>query len=85
MIAIKEAYTKAHNEFPEYTLTECVDIGNAYAFYFSPGGGDEIPGVPYVAVNKESGSVVFLTIPPFDNLELIQNGKRLDIGNLTDK
>lgn len=82
MIALKEAYTKAHKEFPEYTLTECVDIGDDFAFYFSPDDGEAVPGIPYVAVNKETGSVDFLTIPPFDNLELIQNGKRLDIGQL---
>jgi hypothetical protein len=77
MITPKEACTKAHKEFPEYRLVECVDIGSAYAFYFAPG--EEFPGIPYVAVDKQSGSVDYLTIPPFENLALIQNGKRINI------
>lgn len=77
MIELKKAYEKAHKEFPDYKLIECVDIGDAYAFYFSPG--DSIPGVPYVAVNKETEAVSYLTIPPFENLKIIQNGKRINV------
>ena len=82
MIGLKEAYIKAHKEFPTYTLTECVDIGDSYAFYFSAGGDVEAPGIPYVSVHKGSGITGFLTIPPFGNLEKIQRGERLDITQL---
>lgn len=79
MIELKAAYEKAHKEFSDYKLIECLDIGNAYAFYFSLG--DAVPGVPYVAVNKESGSVEYLTIPPFENLEIIRKGKKIEVTN----
>lgn len=79
MIELKKAYEKAHKEFPDYKLIECVDIGKAYAFYFSPEEDEAIPGIPYVAVNKQTGDVDYLTIPPFENLALIQNGKRVNV------
>lgn len=82
MITVKEAYNKAQAVFPKYTLVECLDIGNAFAFYFSPSK-EPIPGIPYITVNKESGQVENLTIPPIKNLYLIQNGKHIDIKQLT--
>ncbi len=77
MIELKEAYTKAHKEFPDYKLIDCVDIGNAFAFYFAPD--EAVPGVPYVAVNKKSGDISYLTIPPFENLEIIREGKKIQV------
>lgn len=79
MIELKAAYEKAHKEFPDYKLMECVDIGDAYAFYFSPSETEITPGVPYVSVNKESGSAEYLTIPPIENLKRIRNGKKIQI------
>lgn len=79
MIELKAAYEKAHKEFPEYKMIECLDIGDAYAFYFSQSETENIPGLPYVSVNKESGSVGYLTIPPFENLEIIRKGKKIEI------
>lgn len=77
MITAKEAYLKAKNEFPDFPLVECVDIGDRYAFYFSPG--EDAVGVPYVTVEKDDGNVGFLTIPPLENLDLISKGKRIKI------
>lgn len=79
MIELKAAYEKAHKEFPDYKLIECLDIGDAYAFYFSQSETENIPGVPYVSVDKESGSVEYLTIPPIENLKRIQKGKKIEI------
>lgn len=78
MVTLKEAYSTAQKEFPGYKLVECVDIGKAYAFYFSPGK-EAVPGIPYIAVSKASGSVDYLTIPPVENLALIQKGKKIKI------
>lgn len=77
MITTKEAYSKAKKEFPDFPLVECVDIGNRLAFYFSPN--EEAVGIPYVTIDKASGDVGFLTIPPLENLDLISKGKRIKI------
>ena len=81
MINLKEAYNKAQAEFSKYTLKDCVDIGNAFAFYFSRSN-ESIPGIPYIVVNKETGKVEYLSVPPLKNLYLIQNGVRLNIKNI---
>lgn len=81
MMTVKEAYLKAKKEFPDYRLIECVDIGDTLAFYFSPSE-TPIPGIPYIGINKETGNVKILNIPPLKNLRLIQNGKRIDMRNV---
>lgn len=77
MVSVKEAYVKAKKEFPDFQLVECVDIGDGFAFYFSPS--EDAVGIPYVTVDKTSGDVGFLTIPPLENLDLISNGKRIKV------
>ena len=82
MIALKDAYDKAKVVFPDYSLVECIDIGKAFVFYFS----DDIeatPGIPYIIVDKNTGNIDYLTIPPIKNLKMIRQGKRIDIKQFT--
>ena len=78
MITVKEAYVNAKTIFPKYTLVECIDIGNAFAFYFSDDI-DPVPGIPYVTVNKKTKDIEMLSIPPLKNLKIIQSGKQIPI------
>lgn len=74
---VKDLLKIAQAEFPDWGLKECVDIGDRLAFYFEPS--EPTPGIPYVAVNKNSGRVEYLTVPPLQNLALIRNGQRVNI------
>ena len=77
MITPKEAYNKAKKEALDFPLLWCLDIDDRYAFFFSP---EPIPpGLPIVTVNKTSGNIGFLTIPPLENIDLLNKGKEIKI------
>ena len=76
----QEAYKKAKEEALDFPLLWCLDIGDGYAFFFSP---EPIPpGLPIVTVDKISGNIGFLTIPPLENLDLLDKGKEIPIDTL---
>lgn len=77
LMGAKDLLKIAQAEFPNWDLKECVDIGDRLAFYFEPS--EPTPGIPYVVVNKNSGQVTYLTIPPLQNLALIRNGQRVEL------
>ena len=64
----------AADTYSEYPIAEILDIGDRWAFSFDSGD-PPLPGIPTVTVNKETGEVGWLTIPPLENLELLNAGK----------
>lgn len=71
MIALETAKDIALKQFPGYSVCEIRDIGDKWAF-----GYDTIaPGIPYVCVSKSNGDIDYLTVPPIENLEILEKGK----------
>lgn len=79
MITVEQATEKAKAENPDCVVESCIDIGDRWAFYFQPALGGESTGDPYTTVDKETGMIDFLTIPPVSNLALIQKGTRVQV------
>jgi len=79
-VNIEQAYQKAQQEakkrFGDYPIKEKYDLGDVWAFYF---GTDDDAGVPYITVNKQTGAVGFLTIPPFENLNKLKAGIKIPL------
>ena len=64
----------------DFEIAECVDIGTCLAFFFTCKGIDEVPpGLPIICVDKFTGEVSTMTIPPISNLLLLEKGKRIVI------
>ena len=75
MINLQSAMRIAENEMPDLEIKECTDIGNQFAFGFGLKKSDEIPpGTPIICVDKETGKVSEMTIPPLENLDLLSAG-----------
>lgn len=76
MIKFSKILEIARSEFPDFIVAECTDIGDRYAFgYDVKPPGLLPPGTPTVCVDKESGEISYLTIPPIENLEVLENGR----------
>lgn len=74
MIELKKAATLANNTQKHLVVSGCVDIGDRYAFSFETKDGDILPGTPIVCVAKENGKVSYMSIPPMENLDILNNG-----------
>jgi hypothetical protein len=78
---VEQAYKIALKMSCGMPLVECVDIRDMWAFYF-----DDAPqasgGHPFHTVNKETGKLGILQIPPMKNLYLIQSGEKVDIKSI---
>ena len=76
----KQAISIAHGYAEKYEIIGCVDIGNAYAFYINyPGIAEIEPGLPIIVVDKESGAVSEMSIPPLENLDILERGTPIPI------
>lgn len=71
MITLDVAKTIAKKEFPDFDIFSIKDIGDRWAFDFDA----SVPGVPIVCVDKLDGAVSWLTIPPLENLDIVDRGK----------
>ena len=78
MINFEKAIDIAQKQFPDYPIFDATDIGKKWAFSFDTGE-PAIPGIPYVCINKFTGAVDYLTIPPIENLDIIEKGKKITI------
>lgn len=73
MIDHIKAIEIAAKEMSGYSPTEVFDFGEQYAVAFDLGD-VPIPGTPgTVLVNKRTGKTDFLTIPPFENVQKLEN------------
>ena len=82
MMSLKEIYEIAKKEYENGKLIECKDLGNKYAFMFGPEDLDEnemIVDEPYITVDKENGTIDYLTVPPIQNLEILKRGTNIDV------
>ena len=78
MITVKEACKLAKVEMEGMKVYSCLDIGDRYAFSFCAENGDLIPGTTIICVSKENGKASFMSIPPMENLKLLQAGKEIE-------
>lgn len=77
MITIREACELVKKEMKGLDIAECVDIGDKYIFSFVFD--DEIPpGTPMIGVAKENGEISYFTIPPIQNIDILNNGKKIN-------
>lgn len=77
MITYEEAYKRANNEYEDLKTISCIDIGEKYVFSFGIDKDDIPPGVPMVSISKKNAKVGYLTISPFENIELLEKGKEI--------
>lgn len=71
MVTLENAKNIARNQYPNYPIFSITDIGDKWVFnYDTP-----VPDIPFVCINKVSGAVSLLTVPPLENLDIIENGK----------
>lgn len=73
MIDLKKAKAICKKEYSEFPIDEIIDIGDMWAFTFDSGE-PPVPGAPIITVRKEDGKVGYITIPPIENLEILNNG-----------
>ena len=66
---ISEAKRIAEEHMPGLRVEACDDLGDQYAFAFCGLSGETVPGTPVVCVDKGSGEVSFMAVPPPDILE----------------
>lgn len=71
MISIQNAITIAEKELTEYPVNEVLDLANNWGVCFDSGN-PPIPGVPVITVHKQTGNIGFLTVPPIENLDIIE-------------
>lgn len=79
LIDLKKACSIAKKEFKDLELINCIDIGDKYVFSFGVNKDDVPPGLPIVCVQKENGKVSYMTIPPLENLKILENGKEIEV------
>ena len=82
MITVKDAKNIAKAEMPELEIIACVDIDNKYAFSFGVDKDNIPPGTPIICVDKTDGKVSHLTIPPIENIAVLENGKEIELSQI---
>ena len=79
MITIEKACELAKKEIKNLNIIGCVDIGDKYAFSFGFDKDNIPPGTPMIGVAKENGKISHITIPPIENIDILNNGKEVII------
>lgn len=77
MIDIVKAKELAQKEVPDYQINKAVDIGDRFVFFYDTGE-PPIPGAPIVTISKQKGEVGYITIPPIENIDIIEAGKVIE-------
>lgn len=72
------AYKKAREEWEGLTLQDCLDLGDRWAFYFAPAQG-EATGQPYTIIEKATGTLGLLHVPPLSNVAVLKAGRRISV------
>lgn len=77
MVTLKKAYEIAKEEANGFELQEVRDAGDMWIFIFTKRmkNGMIYPQSPNITVDKESGVVGKLIIPPIENLHIINKAK----------
>jgi hypothetical protein len=85
MIEVKQAFfaalEDAKRKYTKVELFACFDIGDKYAFTFKSGG-KTLYGAPVFTVEKNTGELGYLSIPPLENLKMLEKGTKIDISTI---
>lgn len=79
-MTVEQALQKASKTQPaDYELQGALDMGEFWAFYFAPKveDDDEIYGLGYTTVNKDTG--VLGTFQPYQDFKLFEKAKPIQI------
>ena len=79
MITIESAKKIAQRKMSDLKILGCTDIGDKYAFAFGIDEDDIPPGLPCVCVDKYTGEVSYMTIPPMENYYILEKGKDIPL------
>lgn len=74
MISIEKAIRIAKKEISEYPVDAVVDLHDKWGVFFDSGD-VPAPDIPVITVDKQSGKTGFLTIPPIENLDVLESAK----------
>ena len=73
MISWQEGKEIAAKEL-EYPMLEIWDLGDKWVYVFDAGR-PAAPGMPLVSISKDEGKVGYITIPPLENIGILDEGK----------
>lgn len=73
MISWQEGKEIAKKEI-EYPILEIWDLGDRWVYVFCAGS-PAAPGIPMVSISKDEGKVGYITIPPLENIGILDEGK----------
>lgn len=84
MISVKEVINNMKDKgvLDKFNIEKCVDIGDKYAFYLGLRNSKKelpIPGMPIICIDKLTGELSELTIPPLENIEVLNSGIEIDV------
>lgn len=75
MIDVNEAKRTVEKLYNEYPISNnVIDIGGSYIFSFNTGY-PQIPGVPTLEFDKESGEVRIFSLPDLENFSKLKKGQ----------
>lgn len=80
-MTIKDAYEIAKEKAMGFPLLETYETEDKWIFKFGAVGdnGMRFPGTPNVVVDKNSGVVSYITIPPIENLKIFETAQKRGI------
>lgn len=73
MVSWQEGKEIAAKEL-EYPILEIWDLGDKWVYVFDSGS-PSAPGIPMVSISKDEGKVGYITIPPLENIGILDEGK----------
>ena len=73
MVSWQEGKEIAQKEL-EYPILEIWDLGDRWVYVFDAGS-TAVPGIPMVTISKNEGKVGYITIPPLENICVLDEGK----------
>lgn len=72
MISIQDAIKIAKEDQSDYPVVEVIDLKSKWGVSFDSGD-IPIPDLPVVTVDKDSGRTDVITIPPIENLDVLES------------
>jgi len=72
----------ASTKYKSAEVIGCTDIGDRYVFDFGVNG-EPLIGAPSFVVNKETGDITYISVPPIENLKVLKKGISVDISGFT--
>ena len=79
MVSWQEGKEIAAKEL-EYPILEIWDLGDKWVYVFDAGR-PAAPGMPLVSISKDEGKVGYITIPPLENIGILDEGKLIYKGD----